>query len=496
MNLYLMFRLPKLNLLKIEQHPEDETKQIIRLSKGGFYVLTGFIITILFLGASATHSGESLITNVKNISNGFGKPLQILTLSEEKYLKGEKDDQINTLLMGYGGKGHDGAYLTDTMMLVSYKPSTKEVAMLSFPRDLLVDIPGYNWRKINHIHAFGEIEEAGYGGEFTKEALSKILDVPIHYYVAADFQGFINVIDIVGGIDVKVDNTLDDYKYPILGRENAENIDSRYEHLHIPEGWNTFDGDTALKYVRSRHALGIEGSDFARTRRQQNVLKGFKDKVLSASTLLNPSRITKIKGEIEENVNTNFEIWELIKIAGWAKDFDSTKITTQTLEEGPDGVLYASNYEGAYVLQPKNNDYGIIQKIAQNIFNDQIKKYIVEGIQTYRTPIEVNAKEIVETKEHDEDPRIEIQNGTFVSGLAGDNKTALVDRGYTITKVGNASKQDYDATQIYIPSSSFPETKKELEERYGVKSSTTLPVGISTDADILIILGRDARFLN
>lgn len=181
--------------------------------------------------------------------------------SNDKPLLGETDDRINILLLGMGGLGHDGPYLTDTIMVASFKPSTKQAALISLPRDLSANIPGYG-SQINNANAFGEQENSGSGPDLARRTISQVLGIPIHYYVRVAFEGFKDIIDSVGGVTVDVENTLDDYTYPVTGKEDS--LSGRYEHLHIEKGTQHMNGTLALKYARSRHAAGVEGSETLR----------------------------------------------------------------------------------------------------------------------------------------------------------------------------------------------------------------------------------------
>src|SRR6056297_1787250 len=244
----------------VSKPPKSKFKIICKFSAylavffiiGSFLFLNNFFV--IFGGESEGNSFWDKVPVIGQIKH--------LAESSDKKLGGGKNDRINVLLLGMGGKKHEGGYLTDTIILAGLKPSTQEVALLSIPRDLNVPVEGRGKLKINSINAYAELEEKGSGGEATRQALSNLLDIPIHYYARVDFQGFINIINELGGIRVYVEETLDDYKYPIMGREKAENYNSRFEHLHIEKGWQKMDGELALKYARSRHAGGSQGSDF------------------------------------------------------------------------------------------------------------------------------------------------------------------------------------------------------------------------------------------
>src|SRR5690349_1069076 len=114
------------------------------------------------------------------------------------------------------------------------------------------------------------------------------------------------------------------------------------------------DGETALTYVRSRHGSNGEGSDFARSRRQQKVILAVKDKVFSAGTILNPARIGRILETLDANLATNLSTWELLRLADTFKDFDQTKLKSYVLDSSESSPLYATSLNGAYVLLPRN----------------------------------------------------------------------------------------------------------------------------------------------
>jgi len=397
-------------------------KKVKRISKLVIYLLIIFVILVIFFGTKVVSSGENLSQTLGEV--GLWGQIQHLIGSGDKKLQGESDDRINALLLGMGGKTHDGPFLTDTMILASFKPSTSEASLISIPRDLVAQIPGYGWRKINHANAFGEIQNPGKGGELASKIVSQTFGVPIHYYVRMDFSGFEKIIDSLGGITVDVENLLDDEKYPIPGKETATTTE-RYEHLVVEPGEVKMDGSLALKFVRSRQAKGIEGSDFARSERQQKVLLAAKNKALSFTTLANPVKISNMLDAISQHLTTNIKIWEMVKMFNLSKDFDKDSITRRVFNDGPTGELVASfTEEGAFVLSPKTGNFAEIQFIVQNIFDP-------EAI------VKVQPKEI------------EINNGTKITGLAFRHSEYLQSLGYQVTNLKNAPTQDYRKTVIY-----------------------------------------------
>ena len=457
------------------------------------------IIFISFTVRASFINDESIWANLLEVSERYIKPhfswgssLAALTASADETLVGMEDDRVNILMLGIGGQGHAGSNLTDTIMIASYKPSTGQAAMMSIPRDMLVPIPGYGWRKINHLYALAEYNDPGTGGDYAKQVISQIFGLQIPYYARIDFNGFEEVIDLVGGIKVNVPRTLSDYKYPIPGREDYPD-ELRYEHLFIEAGEQHFNGSTALKYVRSRHAGGEEGSDFARALRQQLVLDAFSSRMLSFSTLLQPSKIRKIINNVDENVDTNLTLPEMVAFAKLAKRYkdkdDRPDIINIVLSNSDNGPLQAANYNGAFVLEAKVEDFSELKFIAANVFHQDAK---------FERPSEPSGLPRVTIEnpiEATEEATIEIQNGTFVNGLARANQEKLEALGYDVIKISNSEDQDITETLIYILSDAdYSSTLDFLAGNYSDNITDKIPLGISSEADILIILGLDVAY--
>jgi len=444
-----------------------------------------FLTAIVVFTTQIIISGQSSNSWISKIP--ILSQLKSLVESSDRKLKGEENGRINILLLGMGGKNHDGGTLTDTIILASMDTVEKKVAMISIPRDLSVPVEGMGYRKINNINAFAEMESKGSGGLATSQAVSDILNIPIDYYVRLDFQGFINIVDEAGNIDVYAENTLDDYSYPIMGREDTHPYSGRFEHLHVEQGWNKMDGELALKYVRSRHAAGAEGSDFARSRRQQKVIEAIKNKIISKNVLFKPKMITDIIGELNDHVSTNFQVWEMVKLWGMFKDTKQEDIVNKTIDNSPNGLLTDSiSPEGAYILLPRNGDYSEIQYLVNNIFS--------------KAP-EESKKNVVTEK-----TSIEIFNGTWVSGLANHIALDLEKYGFNVARVGNFSKQNFEKSVIYdLTYGEKMDSLKILRDKTGADVNFGLPEWLISSLsetipkekeikqpDFILILGRDA----
>jgi LCP family protein required for cell wall assembly len=343
-------------------------------------------IGIISLGIALLIGYTFVLPGIKLVKEVFSGSVDIVSLISPKEPQVRQDnDRTNILLLGVGDASHDGVNLTDTIILVSVNTKTNDVALVSIPRDIWIDSLK---DKINSAYAFGEEKQKGGGLTLSKATVSEILGVPVHYSIRANFTVFKEAIDLVGGITVNVDNTLDDYHYPIEGKENDPcdgdpDYKCRYEHLRFDKGSIQMGGVLALKYVRSRYAEGDEGTDFARSRRQQKVLIALKNKVLSPQILLDPNKIRELIKIFGDNVDTdikNEEIDDLAKIATRInKNLDINKIRSFPLDMGDektnrDGLLVSPPtwQYGAWVLIPKegSNDWKNIQsKVHEFLFS-------------------------------------------------------------------------------------------------------------------------------
>ena len=212
--------------------------------------------------------------------------------------------------MGKAGGDHDGPDLTDTMMLVSVSLTMPNIKIISIPRDTW--IPEIR-AKINSAYYWGNQKTPGGGISFAENVAEEAVGVPIEYGVVIDFSGFKDIIDELGGIQVDVANSFTDYYYPIAGKENdtCGNKDSqfmcRYETLTFNAGLQKMDGDTALKFVRSRHSTGLEGTDLAREARQGKVIDAIKNKLMDKNTYENPKKDIAILKVVLGSIQTDID---------------------------------------------------------------------------------------------------------------------------------------------------------------------------------------------
>ena len=312
-------------------------------------------------------------------------------------------------------------------MLFTIDPVSKTAGMLSIPRDLWIpDLAA----KINTAYSYGQ-ERNDQGKLLAKTAVSQVTGKQIDYVLVVDFDAFINLVDHLGGIDVNVRRTLDDYKYPILGKENdlcgleekemdfneeeakKLNIDPgkrkvlissdgsiatdsaeedkgikyfscRYEHINFEKGQIHMNGKVALSFVRSRHGTNGEGSDFARSKRQQKVIEAIKSKILSLETLANPQRVSDLVKTFGRSIDTDISVKDTLEFYKLSRQI--SRIQSFVLDDSkkvglPDGrtSLFINpprdEYGGAYVLISEDDDFSIVAGYVRKILKGEITEY-------------------------------------------------------------------------------------------------------------------------
>lgn len=272
------------------------------------------------------------------------------------------DSKVSVLILGKGGEGHEAPDLTDTVMLVFLDSQSKTISLLPLPRDIWV--PEIR-AKINSAYYWGKQQNKGF--ELIDESVKKITGENVNYNLVLDFSIFKEVIDAIGGIEVDVENSFTDTKFPIAGEENNPCISCRYKTVSFKEGKQLMNGETALNFVRSRNAQGQEGTDIAREARQQRVLSSVKSKLSSTNFLFSLKSLSSLKNAILGNVETDLNFKSVLvlgKIAFESKNsFKSLSI--------PLNLIQVSNkspkYDNQYVILPRSGSWDDVQKWIQNL---------------------------------------------------------------------------------------------------------------------------------
>ena len=386
----------------------------VRKVKSAFRKLIPFCLIIgIFIALAiflSSLSGSTTVVNLPFLGNGLKS----------------SDNRVNILFLGIAGGAHDGASLTDTIMVTSYNLKTNQLYLFSIPRDLW--LPSLR-TKANAVYQLGLSQNNGLN--MAKTVMGNILGIPINYSLRIDFRGFVQAVDALGGIEVDVAKSFDDYLYPIQGKENdlcdfkeeerdfsadeakALNIEPgkrkvfiapdgkiatdsaqedkgvkyftcRYEHISFEKGKMTMSGAVALAYVRSRHGTNGEGSDFARSARQEKVLQAIRSNVLSAETLFNPSKISELISTLGKSIDTDisakdtFEFYKLSKKLEATHNFTLDDSKHINLPDGKTSLLIhplPSDYGGAYVLISEDDDFSTVQGYVRKILKGEISDY-------------------------------------------------------------------------------------------------------------------------
>lgn len=377
-------------------------------------------------GTSVIHEIQHLPL-ISHLERVIGVPLDpepVATDTQEK-------DRMNVLLLGIGGEGHEGSQLTDTIMLASIDLKQKRVGLLSIPRDVAYPLGGGRFEKINAVNAYFEQDHPGEGAKRTADAFSTLLGQPIDHVIKIDFAGFANFIDALGGVEVDVERTFTDYQYPTL--------DKKWMTVSFKKGKQAMDGKTALAYARSRHGNNGEGSDFARSRRQQIVIMAVRSKLLSLGTLTDHRALANLYTAITNHIQTDFTPWNALALAPLLKDFSSDRVNLQVLTDEPGKELVAANVNGAFMLFPKNPDWSEIRALAAEPF----KEVATGTVST--TSSSTNALPSAAAVR----PRIEVRNGTTRTGFAAQMAAKLEKNGYEVKAFGNAIRRGYEESVIF-----------------------------------------------
>jgi LCP family protein required for cell wall assembly len=374
-------------------------------------------------------------------------------------------EPINVLLLGTDERPDEfGPSRTDTMIVLSVNPNTGALGMISLPRDLWVPIPGQGiTTKINTAYMLGELNNyPGGGPQMVKDTVSSFLGRPVDYFVQVNFDGFREIVDLIGGVDVNVAYTIHDEEYPTA--------DYGVETFHLDAGLQHLDGETALKYARTRHTDG----DYSRSRRQQDIIRAVANKILDANML--PQLLPKapqLLMSMQTTVRTDIPVplgLELARVvnSGSLQDIRQLVLDNQYGEE-----TYSS--EGAWILVP-----------------DRAK--VRNAVNGYYTVLAAAPADVVaDTHAGGSSPvRIEVLNGTQEPGAASRAAQLLEARGWQVVSVGDADRKSY--SQTIVISYGAPESfVTDVSNALSLVPEDALVKGLAPSAqvDVRVVVGND-----
>ncbi len=412
-----------------------------------------------------------------------------------------RQGRVNVLLLGSDNdsKFESGKLLTQSMIVVSIDSASRTVGMLSIPRDLWVSIPGYGFGKIDVAYEVG-------GVELSRRTIEQDFGIPIHYYAWVGLDGFMKVVDELGGVSVDVTHPVVDDAYP----DDVSGADKyAYMHLYVPAGPQHLNGYEALQYVRSRH--GDLVGDFGRSARQQQVLLSLKR---HAET---PSLITKLPSminHVKDSVRTDFSAVEIVEYANFARQIQRGQIRQLVLSP-PDYSANGTSPDGTQsVVFPdwKAIDPALAQMFALATAPTAAargeKEAVVRGPARAGTAIEPQpgiAARVGATALPAQAPAppvakptlapvpevtVQVQNGTSVAGLGTRASLFLSNNGYRTAVPVNADRLNYQQTVVYYDPAARA-TALAVGRLLGA-SAVPQPARAGNSPAIIVVLGSDA----
>lgn len=384
-------------------------------------------------------------------------------------------EPVNILVLGIDQRpGEKGYYRTDTMILLHINPKTGDVGMISFPRDLWVQVPGYWETRINSAHVIGDAKKyPGGGPALAKKTVEALTGQPVDYYVRINFEGFRKLLDEIGCIDIDVPKVIDDPTFP--------DDNYGYDPLHLEPGHYCMDANLALKYARTRHV----DSDFGRMQRQQQVIVAIKNKVLSTGEL--PHLVTRapvLLNILSDSIKTDMPLGKMIALANMARKMNTDHIRRLIIDVNM--VEPTITEKGAAVLLPKMD---IIRPAIDAFFAADVpqgqQKEAPAATATSPSQQSENASPAQNTV------RIVVLNGSATPNVEKQLSDLLIAYGYNVIGTGLADRRDYAQTQI-VSNGAHPQIVHQLADYLGViDQNIRLGAAEQLQADIVIIMGDD-----
>lgn len=405
----------------------------------------------------------------------------LLGLVQSAPLKQDANGRSNILVLGTSedDPGHGGAYLTDSMMIVSIDQKNKAASMFSIPRDLYVQYgmacnSGYQgkineyFNCVNEDYTSAEAEEQRLTE--TRKFVGDIFGMDLQYAVHVNNTVIKDAVNAVGGVDVDIQGSNGDPG--ILDR----NFDWRCDYdcflVKYDNGVHHLDGEHALYLAMARGDIaptyGLGNSNFDREKNQQKIIIALKEKAVSTGTLTDLGKVTGLIDSLGNNLRTNFDTTEIRTLMQLGTDIPVDKITTISLFDDENAVVKSGPYNGASVVMP-----------AAGIFNyTDIRTFLKQKLST--DPVTREGAKVV------------VLNGSGVTGVAQTEADKLTEAGFIVSMVGNAPEDTYEDVEVYQIGTGMDGTKTKLKSAFGVEIKTTAPpVDVASDVNFVVIFGKD-----
>lgn len=386
--------------------------------------------------------------------------------------------RVNILVMGLDARdweANEGPPRSDTMMILSVDPLAHSASMFSIPRDLWVNIPDYNYGRINTAYQLGEAYKVPGGGPAqASRTVEALLGIPIQYYAQIDFQSFVDFIDGIGGIKIDVTKSI---KIDLLGNEPLINkkkgqtdLGDKTAKVLKPGHW-TFDGAMALAYARARKGAG---DDFERAARQQQVIIAIRDRLLQFDRLgILITEMPKLYSQISSGIHTNMTFDEAFRLGWLAKDIPLEQIGKGVI--GKDQILFAKSPDGTQdVLKPRPQE---IRALRDQVFATG------QSI----SPIAEAGLEYAVQAEH---CKIAVLNGSPGSGRAEAAGPYLQTLGLNVVQAGDAGEAASVTTIVDYTGN--PYTIRYIQKWFSLNTRMLKSnFDINSGVDLAIVIGND-----
>ncbi|MDO8335353.1 MAG: LCP family protein [Candidatus Saccharibacteria bacterium] len=460
------------SLKKFEEKPFKKKKRITKKGVKKFLKILLVIIVLIggFLAIKAFIAGSKIFGG--NLFDAF---------SSSQPLKQDENGRSNILIFGTSEddpNDHDGAALTDSIMVVSLDQTKKVAAITSVPRDLWVKYDddcefGYQG-KINVVYECSdpnkkEGEYSEKGAEALRKKVGEVYGLDVQYSVFVGYKAVQQAVDAVGGVDVKIESS---DPRGILDRNFDWECNFKCYYVKYPNGPAHLDGKHALALSRARNdagGYGLSRGNFDREINQQKVLIALRNKASSAGTLANPVAATKLIDSLGDNIRTNFVSGEIKTLIDLAKVINEPKIDRFSLVDADPALLTTGMISGQSAVEPTAGTF---------VYTD-IHSYI--------------QKRLTQDEATKENASIVVLNGSGVPGAAKTMKDKLTAKGFSVTNVGDATvSQEYGKAAIYkVSKTKQPATTAKLKKtlKTNVKTSA-MPYGMTADADFVVIVGQ------
>lgn len=429
------------------------------------------LLIVILLMLPVLWLGGKFIYNVARIFKG-----NIFGALSATQLKGEDQGRVNILLAGNSvdDPGHQGATLTDSIMIVSIDTKDNRAFLMSIPRDLWVNIPGgYGYHKINTAYTYGQqahFHEVGYpdgGMGLLEKVIHDNIGINLNYNVLINYNALKQAVDAVGGVNIKIASEDPRGLYD----PNIARVDGG--PLKLTNGTHHLDGQTALNFARARgdsyYSYGFPASDFDRTAHQRQLLVALKSKAFSSGVIANPLKVSSLMDALGANVKTDMNLSEVRRLIQIGQKIDNNHIKSVSLNDAEGKNLLASynspTGESALIPAAGIDNYVDIQRFVHKL--------------TSNNPLVK------------EDATVALLNGTDTYGLAGKNAETLAAKGLNVTATADASGVHKHTTIINNAGTSKPATLKLLQSIYGSYVTTTNPYKGTYGQDFVIVLGTD-----